>query len=965
MKWSKDNRLLSHLFWGSIFFMLTGICVKAQTPELKFLEVAGKRSNLQILNIEQDFRGYLWLGTNKGILKYDGLDYLEIALPDSLIKSRVSHLSISGDQVVAGFESGNLISFSVLNPNRFSVWNLSEIEITSSAIGVDGSIWVGTNGDGLIRIQGNQIHRYGIGDGLADVFVHDLLFLQEELMIATDLGLSICKINGDKVDFSNRNTESGLTDNLVLSLCVFDETHLLIGMENGTITHHEYHTDQFKSYTPLDSLEISGINQMLILNENILAITESDGALVIERKDPSKIQQFDLGENSRGSKISDCLADEEGNLIIAESSYQLIHADFRIQFIIEHENQPFYNAHCVYFDSNGDILFANEKGIFRHKVEFTKDQFITKVYETSLGDAAIISLCEGKPGEIWFGTFGKGLGMINLNSGKIRRFTEADGLLNNNVLSIAKQGDVLWLATLGGAASLTESEGRYTFQTYDHKSSLSSSYVYCAFVSSQNVVWLGTDGNGPVKYVGGQFQFLKSNFPEIGKSIVSITEDLDGNLWFYSADKGLQYTNGQELRSFPLSVDAENIEVYAIQGDPLGNIVALTSFGIALLNHRSDHISFIIPDRNVSSNFVNVITRDNNGDLWIGTELSMIKFREISSSGVSQPRTILENISVLLQPIDSTQHLYRYDQNHFTFDITSIWFQRPEMISFQTKLEGFDLDWVDTRNRTIVFPSLPPGKYRFMVRSSANEDWENARVESWDFEIEKPYWNRWWFISAMVLLIMLTISALIRVRLNFIKRRESLSRQKVQSQFDTLRNQVNPHFLFNSFNTLISIIEQDSDEAVNYVEKLSDYFRIVLEQRDKDVITLRDELELVKSYLFLQKKRFGENLIYHLNISEGNMSSLVPPLTIQILIENSIKHNVISKLKPLHVTIEEINGKLRIKNNLQPKLVKETSTGIGLENVKNRYRILFGKEVQIKESGDFFTVELPIQNEIQ
>jgi uncharacterized membrane-anchored protein YhcB (DUF1043 family) len=518
------------------------------------------------------------------------------------------------------------------------------------------------------------------------------------------------------------------------------------------------------------------------------------------------------------------------------------------------------------------------------------------------------------------------------------------------------------MATLGGAGSIEEADGTYRFQSYDRNSQLASSYVYSVYTSSKGDLWFGTDGNGAAKYESGEFVFLKNRYDRLGKSIVSIAEDLAGNLWFYSSDMGLQWIDTSGLHDFPLTVDSENLEVYAIHGDPLGNIVALSSLGIAILNSKSSHISFFLPERNVSSNYVNVITRDNTGQLWIGTVEAMVKFMEIAEAAIERPHTLLEQISVVLIPTDTSKHTYAYDQNHFTFDISAIWFQHPELINFECKLEGFDLDWVKTRDRTVVYPSLPPGNYRFLVRSSANEDWTEAEVVSWSFIINKPFWETWWFISGLILLISVSISAIMRIRLNYIRRKESITRQKVQSQFETLRNQVNPHFLFNSFNTLISTIEQDPEEAVNYVERLSDYFRVVLEQRDKDVITLKEELELVENYLFLQQKRFGKNLVYNIQIKDPSLKSLVPPMTIQILIENAIKHNIISKQRPFLIEIVEENGHLLIRNNLQPKLLKEPSTGIGLENIKNRYRILFDCSIIIRETAEMFIVELPIKS---
>jgi ligand-binding sensor domain-containing protein len=934
----------------------------AQSPSFKLLEVAGKRAHLHIFEVHQINQGYLLLGTNKGILRYDGERYIEYAIPDSLKKINVSHLSVEGDMIYAGFENGVFLYFPWNNYDKQTIYQVGTSEITSSQVAQDGSIWIGTNGQGLFRIKDNSLKGYTTNDGLIDNYVHCLEIMQDKLMVGTDLGLALCDILRSDIRFDNRNMDTGLSDNLILSFCLKDEDNLILGMQNGSLSHYQMSTNQISTFSSINSLGLSGIEHLHVLQNDIMAITSGDGAILMNWNNHSRLQQFDLKSENKSIRINDCLVDQEGNLIIADGSNILTLADFRIQFIVEHDGQPFYDSHCLFYNSTGDILFANDNGIFLHKTEFTKDQFIVPILSAKPGDAAIISLCEGSDGRIWFGTFGDGLGVVDLKTGNVLRFNERDGLLNNNVLSITRHEGKIWMATLGGAGSIEEADGTYRFQSYDRNSQLASSYVYSVYTSSKGDLWFGTDGNGAAKYESGEFVFLKNRYDRLGKSIVSIAEDLAGNLWFYSSDMGLQWIDTSGLHDFPLTVDSENLEVYAIHGDPLGNIVALSSLGIAILNSKSSHISFFLPERNVSSNYVNVITRDNTGQLWIGTVEAMVKFMEIAEAAIERPHTLLEQISVVLIPTDTSKHTYAYDQNHFTFDISAIWFQHPELINFECKLEGFDLDWVKTRDRTVVYPSLPPGNYRFLVRSSANEDWTEAEVVSWSFIINKPFWETWWFISGLILLISVSISAIMRIRLNYIRRKESITRQKVQSQFETLRNQVNPHFLFNSFNTLISTIEQDPEEAVNYVERLSDYFRVVLEQRDKDVITLKEELELVENYLFLQQKRFGKNLVYNIQIKDPSLKSLVPPMTIQILIENAIKHNIISKQRPFLIEIVEENGHLLIRNNLQPKLLKEPSTGIGLENIKNRYRILFDCSIIIRETAEMFIVELPIKS---
>lgn len=187
-----------------------------------------------------------------------------------------------------------------------------------------------------------------------------------------------------------------------------------------------------------------------------------------------------------------------------------------------------------------------------------------------------------------------------------------------------------------------------------------------------------------------------------------------------------------------------------------------------------------------------------------------------------------------------------------------------------------------------------------------------------------------------------------------------LERQNIESQLEGLRNQVNPHFLFNSLNTLIYLIPEDSQKAVRFVQQLSKVYRYVLESRDSKLIPLSEELDFLKSYIFLLKERFGDNLQVEITGLEQKQGTAIVPLTLQMLFENAIKHNVISTGKPLHIEVFAENGHLVVRNNLQKKNQVMDSTGVGLQNIKDRYRMLTDKEVEVIASQQYFTVALPV-----
>lgn len=189
---------------------------------------------------------------------------------------------------------------------------------------------------------------------------------------------------------------------------------------------------------------------------------------------------------------------------------------------------------------------------------------------------------------------------------------------------------------------------------------------------------------------------------------------------------------------------------------------------------------------------------------------------------------------------------------------------------------------------------------------------------------------------------------------------EKLKKENVQAQLDSLRNQVNPHFLFNSLNTLISIIPECPETAVDFTQKLSNVYRYLLNVRDKELVALTTEMDFIRSYLFLLSVRFGENLKIEIQIADDMLFHMLPPVSIQMLLENAIKHNIVSREKPLHITIYTENNLVIVKNNLQPKQQKEESTGIGLENIRKRYDILSSRNMEVTSSATHFTVSLPL-----
>src|SRR6218665_304279 len=225
------------------------------------------------------------------------------------------------------------------------------------------------------------------------------------------------------------------------------------------------------------------------------------------------------------------------------------------------------------------------------------------------------------------------------------------------------------------------------------------------------------------------------------------------------------------------------------------------------------------------------------------------------------------------------------------------------------------------------------------------------------------------WVHLFYIILSLGVSTFMQARSFMIKWKQAskfeLTQQKIiagtaNAQFESLKNQIDPHFLFNSLNVLSSLIEENPDNAQRFTTSLSKIYRYVLEQKDKELVSVEDELSFAKTYMNLLKMRFENSLFYELPTSISNPEAKVVPLSLQLLLENTVKHNVVSEQHPLHIRIFEENDYLVIQNDLRKKEVIQDRRGVGLQNIINRYAIITGRKVIIEQTDTVFAVKIPI-----
>lgn len=220
-----------------------------------------------------------------------------------------------------------------------------------------------------------------------------------------------------------------------------------------------------------------------------------------------------------------------------------------------------------------------------------------------------------------------------------------------------------------------------------------------------------------------------------------------------------------------------------------------------------------------------------------------------------------------------------------------------------------------------------------------------------------------YFLVALITTFFLALFYFLDRKKNKLERKiviESTKAETATAQFETLKNQLDPHFLFNSLNVLTGLIEENPENAIDFTTSLSKIYRYVLEQKDKEVVSIQEEINFAKTYVNLLKLRFENSIDFEIEQITFSETEFIVPLSLQILLENTIKHNIVSDQKPLKIKIYKKDNYLIIENSFQPKETIKDSTGIGLKNIINRYQLISNREVNIEKNEQLFRVELPI-----
>jgi hypothetical protein len=475
---------------------------------------------------------------------------------------------------------------------------------------------------------------------------------------------------------------------------------------------------------------------------------------------------------------------------------------------------------------------------------------------------------------------------------------------------------------------------------------------------------MATDGAGVALYDGHTFRRWDG---EMGVKVAyAITEDASGDIWVATLEKGLYCYHAGAWKRYGRDEGLQETAITSLAATNSGMIIAVNRQGIdqwypasGLFRHYNRRLGI---DLDSTSQVLNCIARDAAGNVYVPFEHGIIKLKNEAAYFNIRPIVRISQVALFMAPIQVGQRDFASNENYLSFFFDGLNYSNPEALNYRYKLEGYNNNWIQTGDNRVTFPLLPPGNYTFRLQGSLNQHFTQSGEASYQFHIALPLWRRTWFVVLAVALLGLLTWYLLRFRDRSVNNLLRLRQERLSFEYEHLKSQVNPHFLFNSLNTLTGLIEDGEQEAATkYTEQLSDLYRNMLAYRDRDLILLSEEWDILSAYLHIQRCRFSDAFEIKVDIPEALLKTKkIVPMSLQLLVENAIKHNVVSRKNPLIIHIYADEDTITVTNPLQPKVSAQKGAGIGLGHIKRRYELLTTRKISFGPNNGLFVVSLPL-----
>jgi len=985
--------------------LLTATVAAQHSYSFSKLTAAEGLNDAHVEAIGQDKYGYMWFGTLGGLNRFDGFTVKTFtfkagdstSIPPSLVTSIASD---SSGRFFIGFENG-LVEY-IFSKNNFQRIPLpTKLSVNDIAAVAKDKIFLATS-QGLVRFNpiNNDFSFYSpTKDTLLCKDFSKVLFKNNKLYLGGNEGLVVFDLATEKTT----DVPVPQLGNAAVSDIALDAANNIWLSTYGGIKILRLSAD-YKQYENYDRYLTQTTN---FVTNTYHIIADSKNRIWIQTK-LDGIVQYNPASNALEKHLHDALK----SWTPSTNSHICIFSNKEgIVWVGGSHGVNYFNPDKTFFtiilpfdknlsskirlggrtateDKTGNVWFGTADGISRYNPltgvynEWcNRDNKPRSIYFNSVRGV----ICD-ENNDVWIAT-GKGINRYQSKTGKMDFFDSKDSLPEGGFMSVKEDNlGNIWFGcvTNDGFYYYNKKEKKFhSIKSHPQLKKITSPTGWMMLQDSKNRYWFGLHDNGITMYDPSTDKVEQWNATDkIGKAIagnimVDIKEDKKGIIWMstYYGLSGIDPVT-KKIISFNGSNGLFSNSASCLAVDDWNRLWVGTSRGLMVLDSsRKFFNSFGINDGLPSLEFhESPAYTALNGDIIMATNNGYVRFNPLnyktnnkkidcylSSFKIFEREAYGENINEISQVNLS------HKENFFTIGFSAIDLENSSNIWYAYKLEGVDKDWIYTKNRSATYTNLSGGNYVFKYKATNNFMNWNVQEKTLKIHIDTVFYMTWSFRIVFFLLMVLGFITFSRYRrqqrekvLELEGKAQLLEKEKALVMYESLKQQLNPHFLFNSLTSLSSLIRVDQKSAVGFLDGLSKTYRYILKSRDSELVNLADELKFGESYIQLQLTRFQIGFQVNIDVDESYNYHKIAPVTLQNLIENAIKHNIIDEETPLVIDIFVEDEYLIVRNNLQKKNFVETSNKQGLANMQSLYRYLTTRPLEIKEENKYFIVRVPL-----
>jgi len=736
----------------------------AQTPFFQQYHPLKRNRPVEVYKVFQDDKGLIWLGTDQGLFRFDGVDYERFSETDSLPALAVTAVAQDSlGRIWMGHANGELSYLDNDRVIRFQTREGSAVERVSDIIfDSQGRLWFSTLNDGLYYFVNNRLYRVDQQEGLPDLFVYDLFEDSDgNIWAGTDGGIAICTLKDTQISIRVVDSKDGLPDIIIRKITALHGDSVIVATEDAGILAYNFKTHQFRS---LDGQpwKYGSISDMAVKENQIWIATPRNGLVVYDRK-RKHFKLFSEFDGQRLTSANTLLKDMEGNIWVG-SRFGLIRT---LGDAVEHLESlapcTDINILALALDAQNRLWFSSREGLFVRTIDTNGVASVREVLQhTPFSNANVISLYADEDEYVWAGLYGKGLLRIDPKTGHVRHFDNE--LRNGNILSITGRDDVIWVATLGGSTVIRKEKGDFVFHNYSSDDGLSSDFIYQVFMDSRSRIWFATDGKGVTMLDDNGFHHYADGLAS--KVVYSFAEDSNGDIWVSAQDNGVYRFEEDGFVTVP-ELRLRDNTVQALVADKYGHLIAMHNFGIDVFDIERKQMRYWGEETGIRDKHpnLNAVATDRSGQFYIGTTEGIIKLSLDNDMAITIPKPVIDGVRVYGKDSDvrSGQRL-KYSENNITMHYLGLWYQNAGSLNYSYKLEHYDLEWMETRDRDVTYSQLPPGDYVFKVKVSDTGDFSHSPTAELAFSISPPFWQTGTFYFFALGLFVISVFALIKFR---------------------------------------------------------------------------------------------------------------------------------------------------------------------------------------------------------